>query len=85
MPTQNVNISAQQAAFIHKAIARGDYCNASEVMRAGLRALELQMEADKMKLERLKKLAGAGFSEIEHGAYTTMTANALDDFLDSHA
>ena len=85
MPTQNVNLSEQQVAFIHAAIEHGHYCNASEVVRAGLRALELQIMADKAKLERLKQLAGQGFAEISGGEYKTLTPHTLDDFLDSLA
>lgn len=82
MPTQNVNISEQQAAFIQASIAAGQFCNASEVMRAGLRALEQKMREDELKLKNLRRLVAEGDKDFENGRYVAIEYNQIDAFLD---
>ena len=83
MPTQNVNLSEQQIAFIHSVVKDVDFCNASEVVRAGLRALELQMETDRLKLENLRHMVNEGLAAIDRGEYTLLSAHTIDDFMNS--
>ena len=83
MPTQNVNLSEQQAAFIHYQIESGAYCNASEVVRAGLRALEHKTKEDELKLQNLRRLVQEGMDCFERGEYKTLTIDELDAFMDS--
>ena len=40
MPTRNVVITDRQAAFIEQLVEGGEYQNASEVLREGLRLVE---------------------------------------------
>ena len=42
---RTVSLPAEQAAYIDAKVARGDYASASEVVRAGLRALKERDEA----------------------------------------
>lgn len=42
MPTRNVYLSSEQDSFVEDQIKAGDFQNASEVVRAGLRLLEEQ-------------------------------------------
>ena len=81
MPTQNVNLSQQQARFIRSTIDKGRYRNASEVVRAGLRLLEQQEREDRLKLDLLRRLADESFQEIDGGDYQMLTADGLDEFL----
>ena len=82
MPTKNVNLSAQQARFIHQSVNRGGFQNASEVVRAGLRLLEQQQQAEKLKLQALQKMLKAGFDDIDRGAYEMVDLDNLDQFVD---
>ena len=41
MPTRNVVITDRQAAFIEELVSSGEYQNASEVLREGLRRTEV--------------------------------------------
>lgn len=82
MPTQNVNLSEQQAHFIRQSIGHGRYRNASEVVRAGLRLLEYQERQDALKLKLLRRLANDAFAEIDRGEFHTVDPNDLDEFLD---
>ena len=44
MVTRNVVLTDHQSAFIDETVSSGQYQNASEVMRAGVRLLEQQTE-----------------------------------------
>ena len=60
MPTRNINLTPQMDKFVDSRIRRGHYANASEVLRAGLRALEKVEKEDKAKLEALRSAVLAG-------------------------
>jgi antitoxin ParD1/3/4 len=81
MPTQNVNLSAEQAAFIRESIGNGRYGNASEVVRAGLRLLEQSERLDRAKLVALKRLAKEGVAAIERGEYDVVGADDVNRFV----
>jgi antitoxin ParD1/3/4 len=81
MPTRNVNLSQQQAAFIRQRIDEGQYRNASEVVRAGLRLLEQHEQEDKLKLRALKRLATESFSEIDRGESQIVEPGSLEQFV----
>jgi antitoxin ParD1/3/4 len=54
MPTRNVNLTDELDRFVADKIASGRYENASEVIRAGLRALEQHERAFEAKLALLR-------------------------------
>ena len=60
MPTRNINLTPQMDKFVDARIKRGHYANASEVLRAGLRALEKIEKEDKAKLDALRSAVLAG-------------------------
>ena len=60
MPTRNINLTPQMDKFVGSRIKRGLYANASEVLRAGLRALEKIEKEDKAKLDALRSAILAG-------------------------
>lgn len=60
MPTRNINLTPQMDKFVESRIKRGDYANASEVLRAGLRALEQAEKEDKARLDALRAAVMAG-------------------------
>lgn len=60
MPTRNINLTPQMDKFVESKIRKGEYANASEVLRAGLRALELREEEDRAKLEAVRAAVLAG-------------------------
>jgi antitoxin ParD1/3/4 len=80
MPTQNVNLSEQQARFVRDNIDRGGFRNASEVVRAALRLMQHQQRIDKLKLQRLRRLAKVGFDQIDRGEYVDV--DDVDEFMD---
>lgn len=60
MPTQNINLTSQMDVYVDRKIRSGKYANASEVMRAGLRALEEDEKEDQIKLKALRQALIAG-------------------------
>ena len=67
MPTRNINLTDHYDGFVDELISAGKYANASEVLRAGLRLLELQSRTEEEKLSLLKKLAAEGFEALDQG------------------
>jgi len=67
MPTRNINLTPELNQFVEEQIAQGQYGNASEVLRAGLRLLEQKSSEDREKLSLLKKLTQEGLSELDRG------------------
>jgi antitoxin ParD1/3/4 len=53
MPTRNINLTPEMDRAVAIRIANGKYANASEVIRAGLRALEEAELEDQAKLQSL--------------------------------
>lgn len=66
MPTRNVNLTTELDCFVTDTIASGRYENASEVVRAGLRALE---EREQLRQAKLAALRGA----LEEGEKSGIT------------
>jgi antitoxin ParD1/3/4 len=67
MPTRNINLTDHLDRFVENQIEAGQFRNASEVMRAGLRLLEQQTQEDRGKLALLKSLASEAFRELDQG------------------
>ncbi len=64
MPTRNINLTPEMDQFVDAKLRSGQYANASEVLRAGLRALERDEREDQAKLEALRDAIESG---IESG------------------
>lgn len=60
MPTRNVNLTDDLDLFVEAHVASGQYANASEVFRAGLRALGEQERLREAKLTRLRAAIDEG-------------------------
>ena len=82
MPTRNVVITDRQAAFVEEVVANGEYQNASEVLREGLRLVQERRAEHARKLEALRAAVVVGIEDIEAGRLTMFeSADALaDDF-----
>ena len=67
MPTRNINLTDHYDRFVEQQIDAGQFANASEVLRAGLRLLEQQTQEDREKLRLLRSLAAEAFDELDQG------------------
>jgi antitoxin ParD1/3/4 len=60
MPTRNINLTPEMDRYVAAKVECGQYANASEVLRAGLRVLERREQEDQLKLEVLRAAILAG-------------------------
>ena len=60
MPTRNINLTPEMDKYVDAKIRSGEYANASEVIRAGLRALKEDEREDRAKLKALREAIKAG-------------------------
>lgn len=85
MPTRNISLTPEQDAFIEKAVKSGEYQNASEAVRDGLRALQQRRREDALKLEALRRQVDAGVAALEKGEFTELAESDLDEYIDGLA
>jgi antitoxin ParD1/3/4 len=82
MPTRNVVLTDQQEDIIEDLVASGQYQNASEVLREGLRLLARREAHEKEKLEALREAARLGFGALDRGEYKEFDdVDELEDYL----
>jgi antitoxin ParD1/3/4 len=60
MPTRNINLTPEMDEFVDAKIQSGQYANASEVLLAGLRALEQGDKENQARLDALRAAVRAG-------------------------
>lgn len=60
--TRNVALTPELNGFIDDLVASGDYANASEVLRAGLRSLKERREID-----QIARRIGTALDQIDRG------------------
>jgi antitoxin ParD1/3/4 len=81
MPTRNISLTDHFERLIEDAVASGEYQNASEVVRAALRLLERQQQADEAKLKALRAAAQVGQAALERGEYTELEPHEISDHI----
>ena len=72
MPTRNVNLTDHYDSFVEERITSGQFKNASEVIRAGLRLLEQLTNEERAKLDALRALAQQAFDDLDRGEGTVI-------------
>lgn len=81
MPTRNVNLTDHFERLIEDAVAAGEFQNASEVVRAGLRLLERQRRDDAAKLEALRAAVQVAIDQSERGECIELKPHEISDFI----
>jgi antitoxin ParD1/3/4 len=82
MPTRNVNLTADQDAFVEELVKSGKYQNASEAIRDAVRGLQLRWREDELKLDLLRAQLQAGVDALARGEFTEVADSDLDGMLD---
>jgi len=81
---RDVKLTERMERFIAERVAAGDYADADEAIRAGLRLLEREQRLYERKLERLKEAVQLGFDQIDRGEYRDIAdVEAYFDELDA--
>jgi antitoxin ParD1/3/4 len=83
MPTRNVSLTPEQAAFIDEVLEAGEYRNASEAIHDALRALQQRRAEDALKLDNLRLLIQQGVAALDRGEYSEIEEAHLDAYLDA--
>jgi antitoxin ParD1/3/4 len=83
MPTRNISLTAEQDAFIEKAVKSGEYQNASEAVRDALRVLRQRQREDALKLKALRAQIKAGIEALDRGEFTEIADTGLDRYLEN--
>jgi antitoxin ParD1/3/4 len=79
--TRNVVLSQHQHELVESLVASGQFQNASEVLREGLRLLERQQAEDAAKIAALREAADRGWADLAAGRYDDIADDNLDDFI----
>ena len=82
MPTMNVSLTENLAAFIEHEVAVGSYSSQSEVVRDALRLLHREKAAEQEKLEMLRRAVMVGIDDVQHGRFATRTVDEIADDID---
>jgi antitoxin ParD1/3/4 len=69
MPTRNVVLTEHNEQLIAALVASGQYQNASEVIREGIRLVESKKRAEEAKLAWLRAEIKVGVDAMERGDY----------------
>lgn len=77
MPTMNVSLPAELAAFVEGEVASGEYGTASEVVRDALRLLRRERAAHEEKLAILRREIQIGLDDIEAGRISSDTVEDI--------
>src|SRR5438067_9469653 len=67
MPTRSINLTEHFDRFIEGEVESGQYSNASEVVREGLRLMERRKQEERARLKWLRAAVKDGLDEIDRG------------------
>ena len=73
MPGRNVSLTPHFADFLDRNVESGQFQNASEVVREGLRLLEQRQAEERAKLEALRAAIQVGIDDMEAGRVERIT------------
>jgi antitoxin ParD1/3/4 len=82
MPTRNINLTAEQDAFVEEIVRAGKYQNASEAVRDAVHGLQQRLQEHELKVELLRTHIKAGLDALERGAFTEIDDSDLDATFD---
>lgn len=73
MPTMNVSLPAEMAAFVEAELASGDYASASEVVRDALRLLRRERAAEQERIAILRREIQRGIDDADAGRLSVIS------------
>jgi antitoxin ParD1/3/4 len=82
MPTRNISLTVEQDAFIESVVKTGEYQNASEAVRDGLRELQQRRREDALKLKALRAQVKVGVDALDRGDFVEVDDAGLEGFLE---
>lgn len=83
MPTRNVVLTDHQAALIEQLVISGQYQNASEVLRDGLRLIERREREEALKLDALRLALDEAEKAVAAGDIHNYSPTLFDEEISS--
>jgi antitoxin ParD1/3/4 len=83
MPTRNISLTDQFDRFVEDNVSSGEYQNASEVVRDGLRLLQQRKKEEALRLQELRRVVREGFASIDGGEFIALTREEIGPFVRS--
>ena len=77
MPTTSINITRELNEWITHKVESGDYNNASELFREGLRILKARDEREHLELELLRHKIGTGIEQADNKNFSTRSIRQI--------
>ena len=77
MPTMNVSLPSELAAFVEGEVASGQYGTASEVVREALRLLRREREEHERKMAILRREVQIGLDAADAGRFSSRTVEEI--------
>lgn len=81
MPTRNISLTPEQDAFVDEVVGAGEYQNASEAIRDGLRTLQQRRKEDNFRLKALRAQIKVGTDALERGDFIEVDDADLEGYL----
>ncbi len=81
MPTRNVSLTREQDVFVEGLVDSGEYQNASEAIRDGLRALQQRRLEDVLRLKVLRAQLATGIDALDRGDFVEVEPGAVHAFV----
>lgn len=81
MPARNVSLTAHFAEFLDENVASGQFSNASEVVREGLRLLEQRQREEALKLDALRAAVEVGLEDVRQGRVVRLAAGEVGAYV----
>ena len=78
VPTRNVILTEHLDRFVERGIDSGRFCDASEVVRAGLRLLEQKEAEERAKAEWLRDTTADAFAAFDRGEGIALSSADVD-------
>ena len=79
MPTMNVSLPPELAAFVEREVGFGDFSTASEVVRAALRLLRRERELRAERLAVLRREVMLGVEQADRGDFSSRSIEEIAD------
>lgn len=81
MKTRNVVLSEHQHELVETLVQSGQYRNAGEGLREGLRLIEERERVAETKLKALTQAAREGWADVSARRYVDVADDQLEDFV----
>lgn len=81
MPARNASLTAHFSEFLDRSVESGQFSNASEVVREGLRLLEQRQREEALRIEALRAAVEVGLEDVRQGRVVRLAAGEVEAYV----